>query len=223
MRWRQQVGFDIVPNLSVFCKDAPLKQCEACGSPIPEEDEQCPDCGYYISSYDVGETPDDDANVDEDVDLSDAVDANPKLMLSSQTLAELLQHVLPRDVAVYGWWDHEHREMCATWFSPRGWFATVTRTATDGSWDNDARGVLRGALRRMVGPFSSLTDLALSVRYDEHGKLGGLPPAEAGAILWGLLRLLDDAERHRVKEQVKVGSKHVRGRKQPPAAGTQLP
>ena len=212
-----------MPDFSVLCKEPPVKRCDACKSLVPDDDELCPDCGYFLASYDLGETPDDEANVDEDIEISTAVKRETSnVVRSSRSLAELLQHAHPRASTVYGWWDGDGQQMVAAWFSSRGWFATITRLGPDGSWEQDINAVLRGALRRMAGPFSSVRTLALSARYDDYGKLGGLPAVEAGAILWGLLRLLDERDRELVAERVKARSKHVRGRRHRPLT-TELP
>jgi hypothetical protein len=216
-----------MPDFSVFCKSPPVHQCHACGSAVPEDDEQCPDCGYYLASYDLGEDPDDEENVDEDVDISEAIEQlELSDLLSSNDLADLLRRALPNSTPVYGWWDSDGRNNCVAWCGPRGWFATITRVGADrdGTWGDGTRAIARAALRRMVGPFSSVRALALSVRYDEYGKLGGYPPAESGAVLWGLLRLLDEEDKRAVHAGVKIRSRYVTARRHSLRLGsTELP
>jgi hypothetical protein len=216
-----------MPDFSVFCKNPPAQRCHACGSRVPEDDELCPDCGYFLASYDLGEDPDDSENVDEDVDISDALeDMDPGQKAMARNFPEILRAALPQAATVYGWWDREGVNTCAAWFWDRGWFATITRIGDekDGLWDRDRNAVVQGALRSMVGPYSSLRALTLSARYDEYGKLGGLPAAEAGAIVWGLLRLLGEQDRAIITDQVRTRSRHVAGRKRVPTTlGIELP
>ena len=209
-----------MPEFSVLCKDPPKKRCYACGAEVPVDDEVCSECGYYESGYDLGEQPDDAENVDEDIDISEALEELPAAYRRRvQSLADLLRLALPDNARVYGWWDRDCRDMCAAWFGSRGWFATITRTGEngDGVWGPDTDALVKGALARMVGPFSSVQDLVLSVRYDEFGKLGGMPSAEAGVIVWGLLRLLNEQDLVTVRQQVKIRSTQVVGRKRNPS------
>lgn len=216
-----------MPDFSVFCKNPPVQRCHACGSQVPEDDETCPDCGYFLASYDLGEDPDSSENVDEDVDISEALEGlDPGQYAMARNFAELLRAALPQDATVYGWWSRDGVNTCAAWFWNRGWFATITRMGEekDGLWDRNKEAVVQGALRRMVGPYSSVRTLTLSARHDEYGKLGGLPAPEAGAILWGLLRLVDEQDRTTITAQVRTRSKHVAGRKREPATSdTELP
>ena len=103
------------------------------------------------------------------------------------------------------------QQMVAAWFSSRGWFATITRLGPDGSWEQDINAVLRGALRRMRGLFSSVRTLALSARYDDYGKLGGYPRSKPAQSSGDFCACDTSATVKLVAERVKARSKHVTG------------
>ncbi len=125
---------------------------------------------------------------------------------------DVIKHVLPVDVALFGWWGRptEHRRRtCPTdwtphlvWRSERGWFALQPGARPRWPWTGcgQRKELLWHSL--VIGPKSTLAELALyAVEAPEWladepvwRRVGAEWEQHVGPLLWGLLQVMPDTD-----------------------------